>query len=148
MIDIDGVLYRLCLSGLTLLSQSLAGLEIHEDGGRLMNKFASQLQVQVNGVSFAMDPWAFLPTVAVTQHGSNTLAVSGSTGGEAFQAALRDLCARAGITYTARPITEEERIEIERKQTLGSVLEDIWQLVRNELTVEELNAKKEISGLS
>ena len=60
MIDIDGVLYRVLFDGLTLLSQSLAGLEIHEDGGRLMNKFASQLQVQVNGVSFCHGPMGFL----------------------------------------------------------------------------------------
>lgn len=62
--------------------------------------------------------------------------------GEAFTDALKELCARAGVTYTARPITEEEREEIERRQKLGSVLEDIWQVVRNELQVEELNARK------
>ena len=62
--------------------------------------------------------------------------------GEAFTDALKELCARAGVTYTARPITEEEREEIERRQKLGSVLEDLWQVVRNELQVEELNARK------
>ena len=91
--------YRLCLSGSTLLFQSLAGLEIHEDGGRQMNKFASQLQVQVNGVSFAMDPWAFLPTAGATQHGSNTLAVSGSLEGKLSRQRL-ETCAQEQVLPT------------------------------------------------
>ncbi len=62
--------------------------------------------------------------------------------GEAFTSALQDLCGRAGVAYTTGPITKEQQEEIERKQKLNSVLEDIWQIVRHELSVEDLNARK------
>lgn len=142
MIDIDGVLLPALFERLDTAFPEFGWVR-DSRGWRATNEQvcksvagASQRRVVCHG------PMGFL-----AHGGGNTTwfqYVSGERkpGGEAFQAALRDLCARAGIAYTARPITEEERIEIERKQTLGSVLEDIWQLVRNELTVEELNARK------
>lgn len=63
--------------------------------------------------------------------------------GDAFIRAIKDLCERAGVTYTARQLTQEEIEEAEKKQKTGAVLEDIWQIARNELSVEDINARKD-----
>lgn len=62
--------------------------------------------------------------------------------GEAFIRAVEDLCSRAGVPFSTRPITAEEAAEIEKKQKTGAVLEDIWQIARYELSTEDLNARK------
>ena len=147
MIDIDGVLYRLCLSGFDTAFPEFGWVR-DSRGWRATNEQvyksvagASQRRVVCHG------PMGFL-----AHGGGNTTwfqYVSGERkpGGEAFKQRL-ETCAQEQVLPTARPITEEERIEIEREsKTLGSVLEDIWQLVRNELTVEELMQERNIWSL-
>lgn len=143
MIDLDGVLYPAIFERLDVAFPEFGWVR-DSKGWRATNE---QVCKSVIGASkrrvVSHRPMGFYAHGSGFKTWIDYVSNERSPRGEAFISAVQDLCGRAGIAYTARQLSEEEIQVIEEKKQRTSLLEDIWSVVRYELSIEDLNARKE-----